>query len=234
MADYPLVTGFKGVPVEIIEGNVAAGWQVQGDMLVQWGYVETEASGYGSVTYSQPYAPGIQPSVQLTALLFNFGLGLEAHVSDSQPDSFDWYSGVSGVRESVGAFFIAVGEAPASLKKPKIVQTAGGTDISEFHDPAGLASWRIIGSTLECWGRSSMSGNATTITYPRTFARRANVQVSVDNDAPAQLWQVQVVQYTSGTEVNQVDVVGRRVSGTDAAEGANVPFYWHAIGPVAP
>lgn len=51
-----------------------------------------------------------------------------------------------------------------------------GTPVKqEFHDPTGVASWRIVGNALECWGGASAGG---VITFPKTFARPPTVVTS--------------------------------------------------------
>jgi len=61
--------------------------------------------------------------------------------------------------------------------------SAGGTveNVEASHDPAGVSSWRIIGDSLECWGRvtTNAGGNAA-ISFPKTFAQNPAIVLTPD------------------------------------------------------
>jgi len=219
-------------PVEIVEADVSQGWQVWGDTLIQWGVAQTAADGNVTVTFEQafktaPYAPAhstneagnnvIDPcnTTNLTAstMLIRCRTVQNTGVSPT----------VRGVR------WIAIGEAPDALKKPKVVQTIGGSELQEYHDPAGVASWRIVGTTLECWGRATPVSGGAAVTFPKTFARRPEVTATVSGlsgDIPAD------GVYSIMSEVAGVGAVSFRERYVNSTTGvvANVPFSWHAIG----
>lgn len=46
---------------------------------------------------------------------------------------------------------------------------ARDSPVREFHDPAGLKSWRIVGTTLECWGVTPGTASTETIVFPKTY-----------------------------------------------------------------
>jgi hypothetical protein len=44
------------------------------------------------------------------------------------------------------------------------------TSVSEFHDPTGIASWRILATTLEIWGTTTGGANGDiTVVFPKQF-----------------------------------------------------------------
>ena len=51
-------------PVEIVEADMTAKWQVWGDTLVQWGFLVTNSGGNGSITF--PKAFKAAPVLMLT------------------------------------------------------------------------------------------------------------------------------------------------------------------------
>ena len=99
------------------------------------------------------------------------------------------------------------------------VQTAG-SDVQEFHDPTNVASWRISGKTLECWGQSVKS-NGDTITFPKAFAEVPAFNI---NDQTGGTGIANPIS-RSTTEVT----ITIFVSSTGAAL-TNRQVSWHAIG----
>lgn len=235
MADYPLVTGFKGVPVTIIEDVITDGfgWQVVGDKLIQWGSDTTSAGGTLRFTFDQAF--GSTPRVTATPR-FTGSISNAASINTYDPTTTQVSVQTTlvtngGAVSNIAAVFdwIAVGEAPAALKKPKIVQTAGGTDITEFHDPTGAASYRIIGSTLECWGHVEVPTDAeVTVVFPRAFAREPATTTGSASTATSGAPRTIIPINTTATQT------GFENRSSDAGNQSASNGYWHAIGQVAP
>ncbi len=98
----------------------------------------------------------------------------------------------------------------------------GGSELQEFHDPTGVASWRIVGKTLECWGTGIADANGwLTVTFPKTFATLPSVSESVQSDT------AQFVSTHSDLTVTSVRFRLRNY--TDNSTPA-FRFRWHAIG----
>tara|TARA_R110002020_G_scaffold73888_7_gene189521 strand:+ start:3324 stop:4235 length:912 start_codon:yes stop_codon:yes gene_type:complete len=167
--------GGGGGVTEIVDADTAAGWQVWGDVMIQWG---TEPSAESRVvTFEKAFKT--TPSVTAVANSASVGriVGV-ASVTATSCEIFNWKSSDSTAAPN-GVMWLAIGEALDADKKPKTVQTIGGTDLQEFHDPAGLASWRIVGTTLEVWGSGTAAGNGLlTVPFPKTFARVPNIQAT--------------------------------------------------------
>lgn len=115
-----------GAPVEIVESGLPGeGWQVWGDVLIQWGAGSSDANAQLVVTY--PVAFPASPVITATC-----GGGANGHFVQIQNGTetpsgctletrrYDNADGAQGVR------WIAIGEAPEALKKPKTVGGAGG------------------------------------------------------------------------------------------------------------
>lgn len=99
--------------------------------------------------------------------------------------------------------------------------------IREFHDPARVGSWRIIGKTLECWGRIGGS-SVRTVTYPKTFARNPTVSnghmTTTDQGATTAFSH----QYYSQSATGFTARVQFITTGSIGDSGAALD--WHAIG----
>lgn len=99
---------------------------------------------------------------------------------------------------------------------------------SEFHDPANVASWRIIGNTLECWGQGANVGDPyTTVTLPKTYASAGYVisLAITGSDSLARAFNP-MVRETGKTA--SAFIFEQRRSTTES--GTNRPFNWHTIG----
>ncbi len=217
--DIPALAGTG--PVDIVEANATAGWQVWGDTLIQWGQSTGSGSGVDNVTFVQPFKVAPQISVGMISVVpENRAVGL-VNVTET---SFDAYVvTAAGVFTAMVFQWVAIGEAPDNLKKPKTVQTIGGTELQEYHDPAGVASWRIVGNTLECWGlHPGNSSGDVTVFYPKSFARPPNLTgVAVTSDPS-----IVNVSRNGGNTTQGVF----RVMRIDTQANWNSAVEWHAIG----
>ncbi len=147
------------------------------------------------------------------------GGGASIHVGDTAPTDPEqgslWWRTV----EPVGMFIWYV-DADSSQWVP--ADSAGTiASISEFHDPAGLASWRIVGSTLECWGAYNTGTSGVGVGFPKTFANnfpRVTLAVLVAGSEPLATYQY----------LSSVGFYGQGWSLTGTPLSANVSY--HAIG----
>ncbi len=204
----------------IVEADALAGWQVMGDMLVQWGFVNTSAAEAVTVDLPQPFK-NASYGLSLTTRSSNLSNRTE-HQTDRTASSFDVVSfGSNDAQYAAQVSWIAIGEAPDSLKKPKTVQTIGSDPIQEFHDPAGQSSWRIVGNTLECWGVASTGAdNPLQVNFGKTFARPPAVvgtalSSSNRNVAVSNATETGCEFYRFVSHLNDASTIGVR---------------WHAIG----
>lgn len=165
-----------GNGVDIVGADVSAGWQVWGDVLIQWGTAPGSALPGGRLilTYPQPFKDGTLPTITGTAASGSSSVTVTVNTGttfDHLGCALDARFGNNNSLVSVDLRWIAIGEAPDALKKPKrVTASVGSGNILEFHDPTGVASWRIVGKTLECWGTIS-GGTQRTVTFPKSFAR---------------------------------------------------------------
>jgi hypothetical protein len=107
-------------PVEIVGADVGAGWQVWGDVLIQWGVGTTESNGTGVFAFPVDFGGATIPNVLLTPS--NGGdTDRWAHVAtrSSANVTVKGYDD-NGSREMTVMWF-AIGEAPDNLKKPKTI-----------------------------------------------------------------------------------------------------------------
>jgi len=168
-------------PVEIVEADAEAGWQVWGDVLIQWGLASNLVNGVQNVLFPKnftgPQAPVVTATVGQISPDLPATQQYVAQVSVVNLNGFTLYQRVqdestgTGIVSNVPTNWVAIGEAPDDLKKPKTVQAVGGTELQEYHDPTNAKSWRIVGNTLECWGAGSSDGGTgfLQVTYPKTF-----------------------------------------------------------------
>lgn len=213
----------SGTPLEIVEADTSAGWQVWGDVLVQWG----EATGSaGPLTVPFPTAFKTEPMIAAvvhtntsttTTTLYSAST---MNVTTTQFDIMRMAVGTGAATTTgFGARWIAIGEAPDNLKKPKTVQTIGGSVLQEFHDPTGVASWRIVGTTLECWGVTASPG-AQTVSFPKTFAGVPEVTATGRSGSP------RIVSVANETTTSFDGVI---FDASGAPANGNT-FAWRAIG----
>lgn len=139
--------GSVGPAVEIVGGDVGAGWTVWGDALIQWGQATTNGSGQVSVVLPEAYTAAgdykvVSSGSDVATASINVGTTTQ---TASGFDIFAVNSADVGVAEPVD--WIAIGEAPDALKKAKMV--GGGsagtpdaqralTNIGEFY---GATAW---------------------------------------------------------------------------------------------
>ena len=237
------VPGLAGTgPVEIAAADAVAGWQVWGDLLIQWGRETTLSGGAVAVNFAQAFksSPSVTATVAITAPL---------SITDqyvAMIDQFPTTTGFvlrqryqsepgTGQATDLPVDWIAIGEAPDNLKKAKTVQTVGAaedapqngntygrkdgaweqlTEISEFHDATGVASWKVVGNTLECWGKAVGSTTNLTVNLPKTYAN-TTYAINVTNGTSDGDMGAQVINESSFTAVSQ---------------NSNADRYWHTIG----
>ena len=124
----------EGNSVEIARAafDSNGGWQVWGDVLIQWGTAQTDGSGVGTATYPVAYKTGVSPRVS--------GLVMRQPAGGQPPYVVMGSGGVAGtgswsfnVRTGSGAAvadtdvdWVAIGEAPDDLKMAKEVGAGGG------------------------------------------------------------------------------------------------------------
>lgn len=207
-------------PIDIVEADASAGWQVWGDVLIQWGYGATDGTGNAGVPFPQAFKDTGYRFVAMA--LFQAGLGDDRGVQwqGSATTGINVVGTVDGGFGVVGFNWIAVGEAPDHLKQPKTVQTIGGTELQEFHDPTNVASWRIVGNTLECWGFVNTDpATGAAITFPKTFKQNPIPTVS-----PMRGTGIAHVQATL------LNTTGMIVFGWVGGVGAVVTAFWHVKG----
>lgn len=186
------------ITVDIVEANVVEGWQVWGDTLVQWGVV---AGGSGNITttFHQPFktAPIVLLAPEGTttsgAALSCFVTGPPTTTSFESRARYAYASQAGDILAD--RRWIAIGEAPDDLKKPKSVFAVGDSEVQEYHDPTDITtltsngeytqSWQIIGKTMRVWGfLQQVTTGAATYTFPlgKTFARPPTVVTAGSRD----------------------------------------------------
>lgn len=169
------VVGSEGTPVEIVEADVSQGWQVWGDTLIQWG-VATPVNGGVAVTFPKAFKTVPKVTTAITGLTPGglpadglYSVMAETPFVNSVTFRERYVNSTSGVVADVPFSWIAIGEAPDALKKPKVVQTIGGADVQEYLDPTGVGSWRLIGDNLEMWGTTAAGLSQGVLTFPKRF-----------------------------------------------------------------
>lgn len=206
-----------GMVTEIVDADASAGWQVWGDALIQWG------SGlFGTATnLPQPFA-NVSYGVSVLRTASNADV-YAAVVGDRTETAFTArarkYSDSSA--STGGYMWLAVGEAPDNLKKPKEVVGGVGTLRDEYHDPTGVASWRIVGNTLEMWGRYNLGGSTGTINLPKSVKSQntASYNIQPENSNPRFFT-------INNKQVNRFDFFGWN----DAGGASSSFFTWHVVG----
>lgn len=197
-------------------------WFVTGDKMVQMG--GTKGSTSGGVTI--PFHVGFDPTQTVTVTASRIAapaLG-EFDVDVSGVSDTDFTAATKNSNAFVeGSFYWqAIGTAPDELKKPKQIGNPGGVYFEEYHDPAGVASWRIMGETLECWGyiNGDPSG-VVTVNFPKTFGGPVRGGCTPFGQNVNFVGSLTADFSTTDVVINSVNE-----SGAPAARGA----YWHAIG----
>lgn len=216
-------------PVEIVEADTTSGWQVWGDTLVQWGVADTTASpGQFGVVFPQQFKDTVIPAVTLSALS-NVNVTRTAHLRSVEYFQFVCATLADGATAGMSVRWVAIGEAPDALKKPKTVQTIGGAELQEYHDPTGVASWRIVGNTLECWGTTEFTFGVSAVSFPKTFARRPAFTATVSGLAGDIAADVQYVVMSETPNVSGA-TLRQRYRDNNQVVLSEVPCDWHAIG----
>lgn len=219
-----------GTLTEIVEANTTEGWQVWGDVLIQWGAIAATdpPAGLGLIRYPQPFKAGSLPRVSATTIEDTGGYGVNVTtISATNTGCPVRCYDLAGNRINANVQWVAVGEAPDNLKKPKTVQTIGGSALQEFHDPTGVASWKITGNTLECWGSAIGSGHRA-VSFPKTFKRSPTVVASVDNATE----QVDTTVFSTSVYARTTTGFGCKAQYSNAGSvgGTSADVSWHAIG----
>ena len=121
------------------------------------------------------------------------------------------------------------------------MQTNGGSvsadSVTEYHDPAGVASWRIIGNTLECWGEGGPSSSVGLVTFPfpKTFKRRPVLNITGVRDTFNQS-SIGFLDHTDGLDAQPgftawtADTASFKIAIATNGSGIADRYVWHAIG----
>lgn len=212
----------------------STGWQVWGDLLIQFGAVTGNATGPTPATFPTPFKDGIIPRVTLSA---NSTSPDNRHYShrDVTHLGFDLYmKNSSAVWVSTQCHYIAVGEAPDDMKKPKsVLDTTGSAAAGIFQIVDDGPQHVIIGNTLIQWGIGDVSGESggINVVYPQPFKSEPRVVatpgfVNLSND-------------TNSRSVSVVNVTATSFDARQALYSAQNPvtqqidttlFHWVAIG----
>ena len=276
-------TGNAQEIVESGSGDNDVNWQVWGDVLIQWGFSSPSSAVEQTITFPQPF----KTSPRVAANNNSQANGQFVQTYNLQPESFTCATRDSNDNiTNGGVTWIAVGEAPDNLKKPKEitipegggggggaeitigdafpasppavgslhylttnpvglyvlyddgdsqqwVQTNGGgtqalKPAEAFHDPSGIASWRIdyTTNTLECWGYAGEgAGNPVTITFPKGFNNLPAVTCEMFQPPSGNIYGTHIASLSS----SQVGVE-KMFSNGGGVGPAGEGFYWRAIG----
>lgn len=228
----------EGQTVTIVDDSTATGYQIVGDVLMQWG-TTTPTNGRASVTFPIAFEsmPVVTASAKIAGTTQNDN-NITASAEDVTTTGFNTihrYHNQNGDTSSSSqqASWIAVGEAPDALKKPKdVLAGTGGGDGSntfEYHDPSNTSSWRLVGNTLECWGYGTTDPNGDmTVTFGKTFARAPVVQAMAAGNVASNVIR-STMWHTPSTTGGVIE--GRQISGTNGPvvfDGMSIS--WYAIG----
>ena len=221
------------LPVEIVEADATAGWQVMGDTLIQWGTIDLVATR--TVTFQQAFKtpPNVTASVSLpSGTASSNGQYVQGHEITATSCILRSYNGLNGLEtNSRPASWIAIGEAPDALKKPKTVQAVGNSELLQYFDPSDVNSWELVGNKLTQWGRGTTdaAGNLVLVltkTYAGSFSASAIAQSY--SGAPADA----VYSATlTATDNNSMGVQARFVQGAGTPQVAgSTAVSWMAVG----
>lgn len=145
---------------------------IVGKKMICWGV--TAGVGTRTVTFPKAFSAGSVPRVTMghdnTAeqggtTLFSHSMYAITNVSFDCKGQFA--TNVAVGESGVNLSWIAIGEAPQEDQLPEHVV---GKGISEYHDPTGVASWRIVGETLEVWGELVSANGNSNVAFPKEFA----------------------------------------------------------------
>ncbi len=100
--------------------------------------------------------------------------------------------------------------------------------VTDFHDPAGLASWRIVGTTLECWGLTTPAGGAGSIAYPMGFAQLPVVTFGARRESDTNASVVALMAISSSITASGFNYRSTIVGNNQ--QPYDFPVWWHAIG----
>jgi hypothetical protein len=174
----------SGVPTEIVEANTSTGWQVVGDVLFQWGLTGgTDANGLVTVTLPKAFGDTGYACGANVAGITTVTADRTANIGSQTTTTFQVFISANGSPSvGVGGYWWAYGPAPLSLRKPKSIQAAGGLYVQEYHDPLLAASWRVLGTTFEQWGRLLVpNGGYSSYGYAKPLASAPAATVSAYN-----------------------------------------------------
>ena len=201
----------------------ASSYAVVGDVLIQWGILDAAATGLGNAH------PVTMPVAYTNSTDYTVILGIQSSASRfatwlaSTTQIFNIYRySDAGADSGEDVGWTAIGKAPISLILSKQVESITGTTLMSYHDPAGLASWRIVGTTLEEWGKIPTSNTGVfTQTFTKTFNVVPTVTVSADNLTSPRM---------CNTTTITVDDFGVRTYDEAGLETRTPAVAWHAIG----
>lgn len=203
----------------IAESNLASQYQVWGDMLIQWGST-TSQTPTRNITFPIQFQE--EPHVTVTPEYSGSGSSISAQPDRIRAQDFRFYVVNLLTDNAIGGeavHWMAVGEAPDALKKPKEVATSIG-NYEAFHDPTGTASYRIVGDTLECWGNVTTNGSgAASITLPKTYTGVPSATLIANSGALT-------LSQATGLTTTQLDVYTADANNLGTAR----PVSWHTIG----
>lgn len=141
------------IPVEIIEADAPNGWQVWGDVLIQWGAVG--GSGIRTVTFPKPFKSTPQVAFSVDGAYVSAGTGtghrfVNFESGTRSATGFQCFvkNGSNYADSTSTAFWIAVGVAPDDMKKPKTVAAIGDKPLPAdlpgalVNDGSGNLSWQ--------------------------------------------------------------------------------------------
>jgi len=119
------IVGGDGTPTEIVGADAPAGWQVWGDVLIQWGFANTDATGNGGVTFQKPFKNN-QVRVFTDTYVTNAIYDVTVHTTNVLAGGFSFIGGFNGGFAGVNVQWFAIGEARDEDKKAKVVHSANG------------------------------------------------------------------------------------------------------------
>ena len=226
------VGGGTGLVTELMDGiGGGQAWCVVGDWLFQWGSEGAVTAGPRTVNMPQAYK---DTSYRVICTPTDTGTPantvayvgwVNQRISSTQFSISPRTINASGpnANNSLNMMWLAMGEAPDSLKKPKeVLGGAGNTTSVKIVDEG--SGYQIVGGKLIQWGNdvSPLAGGAHV--FPIAFKQGGDVTVTA---ASLTTGTVRSIQITSFTET-QFQTWGFNASGANEATG----FTWIAIGDV--
>lgn len=212
---------------DILVVDEGSGYQIIGTKMIAWGI--TTSVGTANINWSDTFPVPFDSPPSLAVIPVNFG-NIIPSISEDAGGSLT-ETGFAGRTQTPGGgsaagrsvAWIAMGDATPDRAMPTSV--IGNAAVTEFHDPTGVSSWRLIGNTLECWGEVNSDRTWEEVTFGKTFARRPAFTVGFPRNSSAE----QSGRYATAGEVTTT--FGRAAVFQDALSGLQVgDISWHAIG----